>query len=93
MRRKYGDCQRIDGDCTKCDLVSYGRDCHNRPITKMEWCRMAAGLSQKELAQKSGIHPAQLQKIEAGTREAGKMEASTLLSIADVLGVHPRDLI
>ena len=36
MRKKYADCRRADGDCTICPLVNYGRDCHNRPITKLE---------------------------------------------------------
>ena len=39
MRKKYADCQRADGNCTACSLVNYGRDCHNRPITKLEWSR------------------------------------------------------
>ena len=50
MRRKYGDCQRQDGNCTLCALVNYGRDCHNRLITKLEWARQMAGLTQKQLA-------------------------------------------
>ena len=52
MRRKYSDCQRADGDCTVCSLVSYGRDCRNRPITKLEWARRMAGMTQAELAAK-----------------------------------------
>ena len=55
MRRKYGDCQRADGDCTACSLVSYGRDCRNKPITKLEWQRRMAQMSIKELAEKSGV--------------------------------------
>lgn len=51
MRRKYNDCQRADGDCTACSLVNYGRDCHNRPITKLEWARRMADMTQSELAQ------------------------------------------
>ena len=42
MRKKYADCRRADGDCTICPLVNYGRDCHNRPITKLEWSRRMA---------------------------------------------------
>ena len=41
MRKKYADCRRADGDCTICPLVNYGRDCHNRFITKLEWSRRA----------------------------------------------------
>lgn len=43
MRKKYADCRRADGDCTICPLVNYGRDCHNRPITKLEWSRPHGG--------------------------------------------------
>ena len=51
MRKKYADCRRADGDCTICPLVNYGRDCHNRPITKLEWSRRMAGMTQAELAE------------------------------------------
>ena len=50
MRRKYNDCQREDGDCTVCSMVNYGRDCHNRPITKLEWSRRMANMTQAEPA-------------------------------------------
>ena len=53
MRKKYADCRRADGDCTICPLVNYGRDCHNRPITKLEWSRRMAGMTQAELAETS----------------------------------------
>ena len=51
MRKKYADCRRADGDCTICPLVNYGRDCHNRPITKLEWSRRMAGMTQAELGE------------------------------------------
>lgn len=93
MRRKYRDCQRADGDCTQCSLVNYGRDCRNRPITKLEWARLAAGLGQKELAEKAGISVQQIQNIEIGHGQAGNMTARNILAIADALGVDPRNLI
>ena len=49
MRKKYADCRRADGDCTICPLVNYGRDCHNRPITKLEWSRRMAGMRRPVL--------------------------------------------
>ena len=55
MRKKYADCQREDGDCTLCSLVNYGRDCRNRPITKLEWSRRMAGMTQAQLAEKCGV--------------------------------------
>ena len=69
MRRKYADCQRDDGDCTLCSRVNYGRDCHNRAITKLEWSRRMADMTQSELAKKSGVNIRQIQRI--GQRVVG----------------------
>lgn len=93
MRRKYSDCQRQDGDCTVCSLVSYGRDCHNRPITKLEWARRMAGMTQAELAAKSGVNIRQIQRVEIGEAETGNLTAQNLLAIADALGVDIRELL
>ena len=93
MRRKYGDCQRADGDCTACSLVSYGRDCRGKSITNLEWQRRMAQMSIKELAEKSGVNVRLIQNVELGTSEAGNMAARNLIAIADALGVDPRRLI
>lgn len=93
MRRKYSDCQREDGDCTVCSLVNYGRDCHNRPITKLEWARRMAELTQAQLAEASGVNIRQIQRVELGEAEAGNLTAKNLLSIADALGVDMRALL
>ena len=93
MRRKYGDCQRKDGNCTLCSLVNYGRDCHHRPISKVVWARLASGLAPKELSEASGVYIRQIQKVELGEAQAGNMTAKNLLAIADALGVDPHKLI
>ena len=93
MRKKYADCQRTDGDCTACSLVNYGRDCHNRPITKMEWSRRMAGMTQAQLAETSGVNIRQIQRVELGEAEAGNLTAKNLISVADALGVDARDLL
>ena len=93
MRKKYADCQREDGDCTLCSLVNYGRDCRNRPITKLELSRRMAGMTQAQLAEKSGVYIRQIQRVELGEAEAGNLTAKNLMSIADALGVDARDLI
>lgn len=93
MRRKYSDCQREDGDCTVCSLVNYGRDCHNRPITKLEWARRMAELTQAQLAEASGVNIRQIQRVELGEAEAGNLTARNLLAIADALGVDVRELL
>ena len=93
MRRKYNDCQQEDGDCTVCSMVNYGRDCHNRPITKLEWTRRAAEMTQSELSKRSGVSGKQIQKLEAGEIAPGNMTAKNLIALADALGVDARDLI
>lgn len=93
MRKKYANCQRTDGDCTACSLVNYGRDCHNRPITKMEWSRRMAGMTQAQLAEASGVNIRQIQRVELGEAEAGNLTAKNLISVADALGVDARDLL
>lgn len=93
MRKKYADCQRADGNCTACSLVNYGRDCHNRTITKMEWSRRVAGMTQAELAKKSGVNIRQIQRVELGEAEAGNLTAKNLIAIADALGVDARELL
>jgi hypothetical protein len=93
MRRKYGDCQRKDGNCAECSLVNYGLDCHNKPITKMEWYIRAAGLDLAALSEKSGVNVRQIQRVILGESDAGNMSARNLLAIADALDVDPRRLI
>lgn len=93
MRRKYGDCQRQDGNCTLCALVNYGRDCHNRPITKLEWARQGIGLTQQQLADAAGVNIRLVQKVEGGEAQAGNLTAKNLIALADALSMDPRDLI
>lgn len=93
VRRKYGDCQRKDGNCALCSLVNYGRDCRGRPITKLEWARLAAGIGQKELAGLSGVNVKYIQNVELGKSDAGNLAARNLLALARALGVDPNSLI
>lgn len=93
MRKKYADCQREDGDCTVCSLVNYGRDCRNRPITKLEWSRRVAGMTQAELAKQSGVNIRQIQRVELGEADAGNLSAKNIIALADALGVDVRTLV
>lgn len=93
MRRKYGDCQQRDGNCTLCSLVKDGRDCHNRPISKLEWARLGACMSQQQLSEASGVNVRQIQRVELGEAEPGNLTAKNLLALADALCVDPRELI
>lgn len=60
---------------------------------KLKTARMAAGLTQQQLADASGVNIRQIRRVELGTSEAGNMSARNLLAIADVLNMDPRDLI
>ena len=74
-------------------MVNYRRDCHNRPISKLEWSRRMAGLTQTDLATKSGVNRRQIQRVEMGDADAGNLTARNLLALADALGVDARDLL
>lgn len=93
MRRKYADCQRDDRDCTLCSLVKYGRDCHNRAITKLEWHRRMAGMTQAQLADKSGVNARQIQRVELGEADVGNLTARNLVALADALDMDAKHLL
>lgn len=62
------------------------------PIPLQE-ARLAAGLTQKQLSEASGVNVRQIQRVELGESEAGNLTAKNLLALADALGVEVRDLI
>lgn len=93
MRRKYGDCQRADGDCTACSLANYGRDCKNKVITNLEWQRRMARLSIKELAEASGVNIRQIQRIENGEGDMFNVTLGNAVKLADALGVDVKELL
>lgn len=92
MRRKYADCQREDGDCFVCSLLNYCRDCHNRPISRLELVRRSVGMTQMQLSQKSGVNVRQIQRVELGEAEAGNLTAANLVALADALEADIKDL-
>lgn len=55
--------------------------------------REAAGMTQKQLAEVSGVNPRQIRRVEIGEAEAGNLTAKNLLALADALNVDPRYLI
>ena len=60
------------------------RFCLDRLISK-------AGISQRELARKSGVSPTTVNRMAANL--TGQVSLRTLDSLADVLGVEPGELI
>lgn len=93
MRRKYGDCQRADGDCTVCTLVSYGHDCRGKAITNLEWTRRKEHMTLEELSARSGVNTRQIQRIEQGEGKMGNVTLTNALALADALGVDVRELL
>ncbi len=61
--------------------------------TWLLYYRLKSGLTQTELAERSGVHRQQIHKIESGEIEPGNMTARNLIALADALGVSAKDLI
>ena len=61
--------------------------------SKLAHYRLQCGLTQKQLAEKSGVNVRQIQRVEGGTSSAGNLTAKNLLALADALEVDPRELI
>lgn len=55
--------------------------------------RLRQGLSQTELAQKSGVNIRQIQRVELGESEAGNLTAKNLIALADALNIDPHALV
>lgn len=55
--------------------------------------RIAAGITQAELAQRSGVNIRMIQYYEQGFKDLSKAAFDTGLRIAEALGCDPRDLI
>lgn len=64
-----------------------------RNAISLKSARKAAGLTQQELADRSGINVRQIQRIENGEDQIGSITLANAIKLADVLGVHVRDLI
>lgn len=60
--------------------------------TAIAFNRNAIGMTQKQLAEASGLTIRQIQKYESGEYKVENMTAKNMLAIADALGVDPRIL-
>lgn len=58
-------------------------------LPRLEWHRRDAMLSQRELAEKAGVSPATIVRIEAGK----DVHPKTVRKLAEALGVRPRELL
>lgn len=65
----------------------------DKKVETLKEFRLAAGFTQQQLADLSGVNIRQIQRVEFGTSDAGNLTARNLLAIADALGVDPHSLI
>lgn len=91
--KRYQDCIRTDGMCGVCSLSNRGRDCHNDKINSVLYNRSVMNMTQKELAEKSGINVRQIQKYESGEYDIGNMTLRNAISLARALGCSAEDLL
>lgn len=61
-------------------------------LVPLKEARKAAGLTQLQLAEKSGVNSRQIQRIESGESSLDNMTASNVLALAAALGIDPYDL-
>ena len=54
--------------------------------------RKRLGMTQKQLSEASGVNLRTLQQYEAGSKDISKAAAESVISLAEVLRVSPRDL-
>ena len=90
--RRYKDCIRTDGMCGVCSLSSRGLDCHNNTINNVLYNRSVMGMTQQDLADKSGINIRQIQKYESGECDIGNMTLKNAVSLARALECSVEEL-
>ncbi len=62
-------------------------------ITKLQQKRKEAGLSQSQLAAKSGVPLRTLQHYEIGDKDIRKAAVETVLALAEALGCDLKEII
>ena len=91
--KRYQDCVRTDGMCGACSLSNRGLDCHNNKISSILYNRSVMGMTQKELAEKSGVNIRQIQKYESGEYDIGNMTLKNAILLSEALECDVRDLL
>lgn len=87
--KRYPDCQYTNGgSCENCSLSSYGKDCRNNPVNQLAYLRTRAGMTQAELARRSGRAIMHISKLENGYRKITNISLGTAISLADALGIQ-----
>ena len=62
-------------------------------VSRVQILRVALGLTQKELAERSNINIRQIQKYEYGEYDTGKMMLRNAIALADALECDVRELL
>ena len=62
-------------------------------MSKLAKIRQDAGLSQSQLAEKSGVNRPMIQFYEQGVKDINKAQAQTIKKLANALGCSMEDLI
>lgn len=62
-------------------------------MAELKELRKLMNLTQKELADKSGINIRQIQKYESGEYDIGNMTLKTAIALSDSLGCDVKDLL
>lgn len=91
--RRYDDCIRTDGMCGICSLVSRGMDCHNNRINGLLFRRTVDEMTQRELAEKSGVNARQIRRYESADSDIGNMTLRNAIAIAAALDCDVKDLL
>ena len=61
-------------------------------VSRVQILRVALGLTEKELAERSNINIRQIQKYEYGEYDTGKMMLRNAIALADALECDVREL-
>lgn len=75
------------------DLIYYGGTPIPKQLAPLLKLRIAAGLTQKQLSEKSGVSVGQISRIERGYIVSGNMTLSNAAALANALNCHAEDLL
>lgn len=62
-------------------------------LSSVKRLRKALGITQRELAEKTGINLRQIQKYESGEYDTGNMTLRNAIAFAEALGCNVKDLL
>lgn len=62
-------------------------------LSSVKRLRKALGITQRELAEKTGINLRQIQKYESGEYDTGNMTLKNAVAFAEALGCDAKDLL